>query len=220
MPPAPGPVQHAPSTRAPRSTRAVALVLVLGVASACGAKRDERAAKDGTPPATPAPAAKPTAAPRGSAAPGDYSRVTLARGDDSVAGVGFAIELPGGLSREVDGPSVSWAWPDAPLSAPMILVTLLDLPAPTTLDDAVFEAKLTGDPELVVDTQREVPGGFLVSVHTPDDRYLGIDLWRTRGDKALKCGVTHRQAAEEPPIPNRAATAAWAEQVCLSLAPR
>ena len=193
-----------PSTLARTSIRA-ALVLTLGVAAACGAKRDERAAKDGTPIATPAPAAKPAAVPRGTTVPADYSRVTLARVDDEVAGVGYSIDLPAGLAREVEDASVQWTWPDAPLSAPSISITVLDGPAPATLDEAVGDASLTSDQDLVVDTQRQVPGGFLVAVHTAEDRYFAIDVWRTNAGKVLRCNTSHRLAAGEPPIPNRAA---------------
>jgi hypothetical protein len=202
-----------------RSLRPLLFVaLTLG---ACGDKRDDASATKPTGAAPPPTAAKPAAKPPTDDpfTPRDVSGATLAKVEDTVPGVAFAIELPTGLVREAKDAYVNWTWPDGTFNAPSITVMAIELP-PADLAAAVASAKRTSDPELVVATQREVDGGFLVSVHTPDDRYLSTKLHRTVGGKALECSVVHRTSSKQGPIPARAATTALAEKICTSLTGR
>lgn len=194
-------------------TLPVALALL-----ACGGKRDD---------------AKPAAAGSGSgAAPvakakaaddpftlRDLSATALVRVEDTVPGVPFAIEIPAGLVRDAKDAYVNWTWPDGMFNAPSITVMILDLP-PAGLEGAVAAARTTSDPALTVATQTVVPDGFLVSVHTPDDRFLSTELTRTIAGKAVRCSVVQRATAKQGPIPARAATTALAEKICQSLVAR
>lgn len=198
-----------------------ALLLSVLATLACGDKRDDAAA---TKPGESVPAAKPAAAKPAAPAddpftPRDVSGSTLARVEDTVPGVAFALELPTGLVREAKDAYVNWTWPDGTFNAPSITVMTIELP-PADLEAAVRSAKLTSDPELIVATQEVVPDGFLVSVHTPDDRFLSTTVTRTLGGKAVRCSVSYRTTAKQDPIPARAATTALAEKICRSLAAR
>ncbi len=199
------------------------LLSVAATLGACGDKRDDAAAtKPGgsTPPTAAKPAAAKPAAPADDPfTPRDVSGSTLARVEDTLPGVPFALELPTGLVREAKDAYVNWTWPDGTFNAPSITVMALELP-PADLEAAVMSAKLTSDPELVVATQEVVPDGFLVSVHTPDDRFLSTTVTRTLGGKAVRCSVSYRTTAKQGPIPARAATTALAEKICRSLAAR
>lgn len=202
----------------PRSL-AVSVPLALAVA-ACGGKRDDASAGQPGAPAGKAPAPAHPAAAADPFTPRDVSGAALAKVDDAIGAVGFSIDLPSGLVREAKDAYVTWSWPDGMFNAPSITVQLIDVP-PASLEAAVAAAKLTSDPELVVATQEAVPGGFLVSVHRPDDRFLSTDLSRGVADgKALRCSVTARTGDKQGPIPARAATMKLAETICRSLTPR
>jgi hypothetical protein len=118
-----------------------------------------------------------------------------------VPGVAFAIELPTGLVREAKDAYVNWTWPDGTFNAPSITVMAIELP-PADLAAAVTSAKRTSDPELVVATQREVDGGFLVSVPHPR-RPLPVDQApphrRRQGPRVLGRPPHQRQAGPDPP---------------------
>ncbi len=190
-------------------------VILLGLV-ACSGKSDDAKPAAGTAKAAPTGKAAPAADPF---TPRDVSGVALARVEDAVVGVPFAIDLPTGLVREAKDAYVNWTWPDGMFNAPSITVQVLELP-PATLEAAVSAAKFTSDAELVVATQQAVPDGFLVSVHRADDHYLSTELTRTIGGKALRCAIVHRTTAKQGPIPARAATTALAEKICGSLAAR
>lgn len=200
----------------PRTLAILSCSLVL---VACGGKRD-----DAAPGSAGSAAAKPASAPKAKPADDpfalrDLSGTALARVEDTVPGVPFAIELPAGLVRDAKDAYVNWTWPDGMFNAPSITVMILDFP-PTDLAAAVAAARMTSDPALTVATQTQVPDGFLVSVHTPDDLFLSTELTRTIAGKAVRCSVVQRATAKQGPIPARAATTALAEKICQSLVAR
>ena len=198
----------------PRTLAVLTLSLAL---TACGGKRDD-AKPNGTGPTTTVAKPKPKSADDPFTLR-DVSATALARVEDTVPGVPFAIDLPAGLVRDAKDAYVNWTWPDGMFNAPSITVMILDFP-PTDLEAAVAAARSTSDPTLTVATQQPVTDGFLVSVHTPDDLFLSTELTRAIGGKTLQCSVIQRATAKQGPIPARAATTALAEKICQSLVAR
>lgn len=154
--------------------------------------------------------------------PADWSGKPLAPVNDQVDGAAFAVHLPDGLKREEkksDGTFpgyVTWNAKGNPFIAPGFTVQLDAMP-PASLASAASQSTIL-NPKLVVSRKEAIPGGFLVTVHEPEKRFIKVTAWRKTGaGKHLRITVTQRNSNA---IPNFAAQRGWMEKVAKSLAAR
>jgi hypothetical protein len=201
-----------------RAMTRCSLVFILALSSACGS--------GGAPPsdagkAGPAPAAKPADELK------DRSQAAPVPTKETMAGVGFSVDVPAGLKREANDKDkwINWTFTDGnPFKDPSITVTVSDpVMVPQDLDALVRSATMMSQdkPPLVVSKQEQLPGGgILVIAERADGQYFKLEAIHRSGDKVVRCSVSQRTGTGRPndaAIPNFAGTKTWAEKICGSL---
>lgn len=194
----------------------LALSCVFLLCAACGG---------GAPAGADKPAQKPAA--REPEALKDRSQTALTPTKETIDAVAFTIDLPAGFKREANAKEqwINWTVTDGnPFKEPSITIKLSDaVMVPGDLGALARSATSASQdkPPLVVSRQEELPGGGMIVVAERSDAlYFKVDAVHRRDDKVLRCSFLQRTGIGKPddtPIPNFAATKAWAEKICGSV---
>lgn len=153
---------------------------------------------------------------KGSSGPGrDWSGEPLAPVSQRIGGAEVSLSLPAGVRIDREEPHrVSWvAAGDDYFSEPSVTLATVTAP-PDSLERAVALA-MPGEDETVA-RETAVAGGFAVTTHTADRGLVQAHVWRQIGEQWVACTASQ---ARRGGVPSFAATTAWLESICDSLAP-